>query len=177
MGVLDGIQWSLGKLASTNKPRYDRSPSPTRRQAQKLAYFACGEEGHFAANCPKIRHKSVSWVSGGDGDVSCPLSDDLNTSGRIRRPDADSGNGHVTDMVENSSAELVDAWNVATVSDEVIVCKLRSGSMFCVPFSSNQQPTQAVVAAEVSLISDALYRKLDPRPTFIKGPCILLVRN
>ena len=80
-------------------------------------------------------------------------------------------------MVENSSAELVDAWNVATVSDEVIVCKLRSGSMFCVPFSSNQQPTQAVVAAEVSLISDALYRKLETRLTFIKGPCILLVRN
>ena len=80
LGMLDGIQGSLGKIASTNKPRYDRSPSPTRRQVPKLACFACGEEGHFAANCPKIRHKSVSWVSGGDGEVSCPLSG-LNDSG------------------------------------------------------------------------------------------------
>ena len=80
LGMLDGIQGSLGKIASTNKPRYDRSPSPARRQAPKLACFACGEEGHFAANCPKIRHKSVSWISGGNGEVSCPLSG-LNDSG------------------------------------------------------------------------------------------------
>ena len=79
--------------------------------------------------------------------------------------------GHVTRMIGDSSAELVDAWNVATVSDEVIVCQLRSGSMFCVPVSLNQLFTHAEVdtAAEVSLISDALYRRLEPRPRFKKG--------
>ena len=74
-------------------------------------------------------------------------------------------------LVGDSSAKLVDAWNVATVSDEVIVCQLRSGSMFCVPVSLNQLFTQAVVdtAAGVSLISEPLYSRLEPRPRFIKG--------
>ena len=56
------------------------------------------------------------------------------------------------------------------IPDDVTVCQLRSGSMLKVPVKLDNLNLSAVVdtAAEVTLISDSIYRQLDPKPQILK---------
>jgi hypothetical protein len=60
--------------------------------------------------------------------------------------------------------------NLDQIKDEVSVCQLRSASMFRVDVTLNSLKLNAVVdtAAEVTIISDSVYRQMSPKPTVVK---------
>lgn len=100
-------------------------------------------------------------VSGSEGQVSNSdlrghISDTFR--GPMRGPTDD----------EDSKMELADDTTVTW--EDITICQLRSSSMLRVPVVLQDKQINAVVdtAAEVTIISDSVFRGMEPKPPFLK---------
>ena len=75
--------------------------------------------------------------------------------------------GHLDNLAEEErdpGSDSMSTW------EDITICQLRSSSMLRVPVTLQDFKLQAVVdtAAEVTIISDSIFRELQPKPPYLK---------
>ena len=72
--------------------------------------------------------------------------------------------GNPAEGEQDPGSDSISTW------EDITICQLPSNSMLSVPVSLQDVKLQAVIdtAAEVTIISDSIFRKLQPAPPFLK---------